>query len=84
MSGDLDDIRINVDCPHCGASITTTYGAAKVAGVAGCICGNVIEIDLQHSDIAAVDKLIDEANPHVGKNDNDLFENDDPLEPDRA
>ena len=69
MSGDLDDILLQVDCRKCGKPISAPFGMLKHTHMVACICGARINVDLADSDIEKVDWLIDEANPVTADND---------------
>jgi hypothetical protein len=69
MSGDLDDILLQVDCPRCGKPISAPFGLLRHTHSVACICGARISVDLAYSDIVKVDRLIDEANPVTACND---------------
>ena len=69
MSAALDDIRLQVDCPKCGKSISAPFSLLKYTHMVACICGARINVDVAGSDVAKVDRLIDEANPVTAGND---------------
>lgn len=70
MTTALDEIRIEIDCPRCGAGIVEPYGLLKTRPSVQCCCGARINVDLSESDIVKVDRLIAENATHVAENDN--------------
>jgi hypothetical protein len=69
MGDDLDDIRIAADCPGCGATVSFTYGQAKLTNAVSCRCGALLRLDMRAISTAAVQPLIDKANPPDAAND---------------
>jgi hypothetical protein len=68
MGTDLDDILAQVDCPRCGAEISVPYSQIRLCKAAGRSCGALIKLE-DDTPIAAIQALIDEANPMVAGND---------------
>lgn len=68
MAGELDDIGAQVDCPKCGAVLSIPFGEMRLRKAAGCSCGAMIRLE-DDTPIAAVQRLIDEANPPSSAND---------------
>lgn len=67
MVGELDDIRAQVDCPRCGASISVPFRQLRLQKAAACRCGAVIRLE-DDTPLSAVQRLIDEANPPQSAN----------------
>ena len=68
MATDLDDILTQVDCPTCGAVINVPYRQLRLYKAAACKCGNLFRLT-DDTPLAAVQALIDEANPMRADND---------------
>jgi uncharacterized paraquat-inducible protein A len=68
MPGDLDDILTQVDCPTCGATINVPFGQLRLHKAAGCGCGTLLRLE-DETPLAAVQRLIDEADPLSASND---------------
>lgn len=68
MPGELYDITAQVDCPTCGATIDVPYRQLRLQKAAACRCGNLLRL-ADDTPIAAIQRLIDEANPPKGEND---------------
>jgi len=68
MGTDLDNILTQVDCPRCGAIINVPYSQLRLQKAAGCQCGALIRL-IDDTPIAAIQSLIDEANPMDAGND---------------
>jgi uncharacterized paraquat-inducible protein A len=68
MARDLDDILATLDCPACGATISVRYEQLRIHKAVGCRCGAFIAVK-DETPIAAVQRLIDEANPPAADND---------------
>lgn len=68
MVGELDDIRAQVDCPKCGATLNVPYGEIRLRKAAACSCGAMLRLE-DDTPIAAIQRLIDEANPPRSAND---------------
>jgi hypothetical protein len=66
MGTHLDDILAQVDCPRCGAEISAPYSQIRLYKAAGCACGTLIRLE-DDTPIAAIQALIDEANPTVAE-----------------
>jgi peptide subunit release factor 1 (eRF1) len=60
MPHELDDIRVNADCPNCGHEFVVTYRTLRLARTVECQgCGVTIRLG-DDTPIAAVQRLIDE------------------------
>jgi hypothetical protein len=68
MGSDLDGIFVQVDCLRCGATINVPYSQIRLLKAAGCSCGALMRLE-DDTPIAAVQALMDEANPPEGVND---------------
>ena len=68
MPFDLDRIEAQIDCPRCGAEISVPYSQIRIQKAAACKCGALIRLE-DDTPMAAVQRLIDEANPIEGAND---------------
>ncbi|MDV3481588.1 MULTISPECIES: hypothetical protein [Sphingomonadales] len=68
MTGELDDICAQVDCPKCGAELSVPYRQMRLQKAAACSCGAMIRLE-DDTPIAAIQRLIDEANPPHPDND---------------
>ncbi len=68
MTGELDDICAQVDCPNCGAELSVSYRQMRLQKVAVCSCSAMIRLE-DDTPIAAIQRLIDEANPPHSAND---------------
>lgn len=61
MANDLDDIRASTDCPVCGRELSVAYRTLRLGRTIECQgCGETIKLE-DHTPIAAVQRLIDEA-----------------------
>ena len=66
MASDYDDIRITVDCPDCGGSISTNWKSARIDMAFACPCGARVAI-ADDTPLAVVQRLVDGAGlPVVG------------------
>jgi uncharacterized paraquat-inducible protein A len=68
MAGELDDIRAQVDCPNCGKVLNVPFRQMRLQKAAACSCGAMIRLE-DDTPIAAVQRLIDDANPPSSAND---------------
>lgn len=68
MTGELDDIEAQVDCPKCGAVLSVAYRTLRLQKAVGCACGALVGLE-DATPLAAVKGLIDEANPMSAEND---------------
>ena len=69
MTGDLDEIRMDTDCPRCGASIPFTYGDVKLTRAVACDCGALIKVDLTGRKLDVLQGLINEVSVPPAEND---------------
>lgn len=61
MANELDDIRVDDDCPACGKTFSVPYKTLRLGRTLECQgCGETIRL-IDDTPIAAVQKLIDEA-----------------------
>ncbi len=61
MSHDLDDIRAQTDCPVCGKELNVPYRTLRLGLTVECQgCGETVRL-VDNTPIAAVQRLIDEA-----------------------
>lgn len=68
MANDLDDLLLSEDCPQCGTTVRFTYAQMRLHKAAGCACGLLLRLE-DDTPIAAVQALIDEADPPRADND---------------
>ena len=60
MAHELDDIRVNVDCPACRAEFVVLYKALRLHRTAECpACGETIRLE-DDTPVGKVQRLIDE------------------------
>lgn len=61
MAGELDDIRVNADCPKCGHQFVVHWKTLRLERTVECQgCGETIKLE-DGTSIGTVQRLIDEA-----------------------
>lgn len=61
VAGELDDIRVNADCPRCGHQFVVQWKTLRLQRTVECQgCGVTIKLE-DATPIGAVQRLIDEA-----------------------
>ncbi len=68
MTGELDDIKAQVDCPKCGKELNVPYRVIRLQKAVGCSCGAMIRLG-DDTPIGVLQHLIDEENPPTAEND---------------